>query len=210
MPLHDLVENSLAATLDNITMARHNAIELPPANPGDLTVESRLVLSDSVPDQPPLARRLALGVVQPVEDAAENARLGIDAGLAELLGRGQVEKQVALDQRAGLAVVEDDFLVGVAVDVREIEIRVKVRVDTQFPGFALLRREEFPVALRDLEVALLLAVGRQGFGRDDFGVGEGLVPLLEEDVVLLVQGYEVLGWAQGGHFRSHGSRQGCG
>lgn len=49
---------------------------------------------------------------------------------------------------------------------------------------------------RDGGIALLFALFEQAFGREDFGVRVGFVPVAEEDVVLNVEGGNVLDFAE--------------
>lgn len=208
MPLHDLIKDPLTLTLNNIAMARNNLVKLPPADLDHLAIESRLVLRDAIPNHAPLTKCFAIRAVDPVEQSAQHTRPRVDVCFRELLGGGQVEEQVAFYEGSGFAVVEDDFFVCVAVDVGEIKFGVEIRIDGQFAFFARLGGEEVPVCGRDLEITLLVSVFWQGFGRNDLRIGELLVPLLEEDVVLLVQSYEVLGRSEGGHLGSHGRGNG--
>ena len=97
MPPHNLLENPLAPTLNNIAMTRNNPIELPPTDSRHLPVESELVLRDAIPNHPPLPQRLPLRILQPVENLAQYARLRVDPGFAELFVGGEVEEQVAFD-----------------------------------------------------------------------------------------------------------------
>lgn len=189
MPLHDLIKDPLALTLDNITMARNDLVELPPANLAHLAVESRLVLRNAVPNHPPLAKRFAVRAIDPVEQPAQHTGCRVNVCFRKLLGGGQVEEQIAFNERARFAVVENDFFVCVPVDVSEIEFGVEFGVDREFAFFARLSCEKMPICGGDFEVALLVSVCWQGFGRNDLRLGELLVPLLQEDVVLLVQSY---------------------
>ena len=65
----------------------------------------------SVPQEALLPGHFAAGVHNTAEELGQQARGGVDAGPGELLGGGQVEEQVGLDQGAGGLVQEDELLV---------------------------------------------------------------------------------------------------
>lgn len=162
-----------------------------------------------MPDQASLAESFAVSAVEPVKDPRKDSGLRVNTRLRELLSRGKVEEKIALNESAGLAVVEDDFLVRVSVDVGEIKFGIEVRVDTQFSLFARLRGEKVPILLGNLEITLLVSVRGQSLGCNDFCVGELLVPVFQKDVVLLVQRDKVFGRAQSGHLGAYGSCDCC-
>lgn len=98
-------------------MARNDLIEVPTINLLHTLIEARAILSRSpIPDKSPLAHRVSLGVVQHRPDLREDASSGINVSLGVLFRRWEVEDQVSFDQGLGWFVVEDKFLVEMAVN----------------------------------------------------------------------------------------------
>lgn len=126
MPLHHLLKRRLAILLDNIAVARDHALEVPRVDSRNALIERRLVLANCVPQKPPVTGGLTLQIRKVRKDLCENARSRVDARLAELLGCGQVEDEVGLDQRARGLVVEDDLLIGMRVNVFILKLRIEL------------------------------------------------------------------------------------
>lgn len=191
MPLHHLLVDALTLNLNDISVARNHALEIPLGHPGCALIERLAVRStSSVPKEALLPCRLALCVLQGCEEVGEEALVGWDSALGHLLGGRQVEDQIGFNHSLGGLVIEDDLVVGVCRDVLHVEFAVELLRDAQLWVVGLA--EESPRSLGDLEVSLLVSVGWEGLGGDDAGVGEGLVPGLKEDVVFLVEGSDVL------------------
>lgn len=88
--------------------------------------------------------------------------------------------------------VEDEFLVGVGVDILGVELGVEVGVHLQ--RVRVVGLEQVRPGQR---LALLLALLEQGLRTDDLGVRERGVPVVHEDVVLVVGCRDVFHWPEG-------------
>jgi len=111
----------------------------------------------------------------------------VDIGTRVLLCGWQVEQQICLNQGLGGLVVEDELLVGVCVNILGIELAVKGFVNVP-AGVVLGAEQVCPGQWLFLTLALLL----QHVWADEFGVWEGLVPVVHEDVVFGIVGGNVL------------------
>jgi hypothetical protein len=160
MPLHDLLEDALAATFNDVAVARDDAVKVPLVDLGDALVEAWTIGGRlRVPYEALLCEGRALGAVDVTEEAGEEAgcssvslasslsvavtdcigsQLTCRAvfALAELLSRRKVEDQVALDQRPVGLEVEHELLAAVAAHELVVEAGVKVGID--FGGLLVL------------------------------------------------------------------------
>lgn len=83
--------------------------------------------------------------------------------------------------------IKDELLVGVCVDVFGIELAVKGLVDVP-AGVVLWAEQVCPGQWLFLALALFFQCVRA----DEFGVWEGFVPVVHEDMVLCIVGSNVL------------------
>ena len=192
VPLKHLLKHGFSVLLDGVTMAGDDSDKIPRVDPLYALVERGAVpAADGVPEQALLA--FALDGLGADEGAGEEAGLGpVGLGHARvLLLGGEVEEEVGLDEDLVGLVEEDDLLVGVAVDVLDLEVGLELVADRGGAlGLGLV--DDGEVLLADLLVGGGLALLREAVGADDLGGREGLLPVRDEDVVLHVGGDEVL------------------
>lgn len=126
MPLQHLLKHTLRACLNHISVTRDQAIEIPLVNARRARRKALAIRrARTPPDHALLRQRLALGARQRAKDLGQEPRTRVHARLAELLRRRRVEQVVCFDEGARGPVVEDDFLVGVRVDVLPVELGVE-------------------------------------------------------------------------------------
>jgi hypothetical protein len=184
MPLEQLLEHRLPPRLDNIPMARNDALKVPLVDPRRrLCKRAAITGTRAPPNHPLLAQRGAARMRQRIEDFGQDARLGGDLGLAELLRRRRVEEVVGLDHRARRLVVEHYLLVCVRPDVLPVELCVELGRDCRCRRRLLEHDAE-----GDGFFVRFCARLREAFGTEDLGVGVRRVPGAEEQVVLRVRG----------------------
>lgn len=178
MPLQNPLENALSTRIDGVTMARNHAVKIPLIDFADRVAEASPVAAGSgIPDESLLSVSVCVG--QRAEDLSQDAALRIHIRLAELLSRGIVEQKVGLDKCLCWLVVEDNFLVRVCIDVFIVELGIEFRGNGG-DGLVLAENE----GEGNVFVTLLLALLRESLGAQNLGLGIGLVPWSEEDVVL--------------------------
>lgn len=105
---------------------------------------------------------------------------------------GEIEEQISLDECSAGSVVEDQLLVGVCVYEFGVKLLVEGLVDQKGGVFVLLEE----VGPRE-RLSLLFALRLEVFGADQARVGEGIVPVVHEDVVFGVVGADVFYFAHG-------------
>jgi len=115
MPRKNRLENITPSTLDNIPMTRDDAVNLPPRNHLYRLGEAGLIRRGGIPIKPLLP--LPMNVQKVVGKFGPNPAGGVHAGLRELLVGGKVKNQVRLDHRFLRLVVEDYFLIHMAVPI---------------------------------------------------------------------------------------------
>lgn len=191
VPLKHLAERLLGLVLHDIAVARDHGDEIPLVDTVHALVEALAVL-DEVPVCALQPASVARDVLGPREDLVEDAAAGpLRLGHpAVLLRGGQVEEQVGLDEHAVGLVEEDDFQVGVGVDVLVLKVGVEVVADARLALVGLCE-DDGEGLVADLGVVLLGSLLRQALGPDELGLGVLLCPLGDEDVVLEVQGDNV-------------------
>jgi hypothetical protein len=193
MPREDLLENGLPIPYNRLPMARHDILRAPGidalhALPEALAVTAR----EHIPQHALLPLRVAPRVLDAGEQPRRPARPGALARLAVLLGRGQVEQQVGLDQRLGRLVEEHQLLVRVGVDELVLEVGVELLADAD--GLLAGLGEdggEGQDGDRLVASTSLGALLSKPLGADEVCFGEGRGPAGEEDVVLEVGGGDV-------------------
>lgn len=190
MPLKHLPKDALPPTLNHIPMTRNDPIEIEPLDLAYTAIEPLPVhRARHIPIEPLLPHRRPPHTHQAHKHPRQEPVRGSHAGARILLVRGQVEEQVGFDEGAVGLVVEDELLVGVAVDILVVEVGVEVRVDLEVG--LVLGGEDVLEAGAGGFVALGAFFG-QPFGTQEPGGGEGRGPFGEEDVVLEVWRDQVL------------------
>lgn len=108
MPLHHLLENALSILLNNVTMTRHNLIEIPAIDPRNTLIKRRAIpAANRIPNEPLLPLGIARSRVDRTEQPRQPPTCRALPRLTHLLCRGQIEHQIRFDQRARGPVVED-------------------------------------------------------------------------------------------------------
>lgn len=187
VPLKDLSEDALALLLDHITVAGNDALKVPLVNSSHALVECRSVgRTQSVPDKSLLPDSRASRGVDLAHQLGENTSRGTGISTRVLLCSRQIEQQVGLNQCLGRLVVEDQLLVCMCVYVFGIELAVEGLVDVP-AGVVLWAEQMCPGQW----LFLTLALGFQLIRTNEFGVWEGLVPVVHEDVVFGIVGCDV-------------------
>lgn len=191
MPLHDPLKHGLPIAHHRVPVAGDDVLKAPAIDPLDALVEPGAVApADQVPEHPLLPH--AVRVLQVTKQAAGPARVRLLARAAVLLGRGEVEEQVGLDERLGRPVEEHELLVQVGVNKLVVHVGVDIGRDLDV---ALIGRSEdgleWDVGDVGITGAHLCALLWQAAGANDVRVGIGAVPRREEDMVLHVGRYNV-------------------
>ena len=92
MPSHNLLENALAACLDDISMTRDDSVEVPFVDFVNTAVKALAVAAaDCIPYKAFLASGSAVGVVKDGKELGPEARCGRLASFAKLLCSREVE-----------------------------------------------------------------------------------------------------------------------
>ena len=173
MPSHNLLENALAACLNDISVTRYDTIEVPLVDFGNAAVKTFAVAAaDRIPYKAFLAGGSAVGVVKGGKDLSPEARCGRLAGFAKLLCSREVEHQIGLDKRLGQLVVEYQLFVGMGRQVRVLELGVKFGIHSS--AVPVLGGEDD--AEGHVFILLLGTLLRQAFWAEHFGLGVGGVP----------------------------------
>lgn len=171
-------------------MTSDDPVEIPGLDDLGAVREAGAVLaSGGVPQEAALPDHVAAGVHDGAEQLGEDAGGGVEAGAGILLGGGQVEEDVGLDQGLGRLVQEDELLVLVAVDELVVELVVELRADAHL---ALVLRAEHVRELDALGRRVALALLWQAFHANHLGLRVLLGPRADEDVVLDVGRNDVL------------------
>jgi hypothetical protein len=180
MPPKHLLKDPLPIPLNNIAMARDNALKVPLINPRNRLRKPLAITSTSpIPDRALLPNRRSLSALQRSKDLRQNTGVWVDAGFAELLCGREVEHEICGDEGAGGFVVEDEFFVDMCGDVLPVELCVEFwRDGLHGLGFAEEEGE------RHVFVLLFGSLLWEGFWAHDLCLGVLLVPWSEEDVVL--------------------------
>lgn len=130
VPLHDRSEDSLAPSLNDISVTRNNPVKVPLVDPlGTGIIPLAISGTDRIPNEPLLPNGSATGIVQRHEQPREEATRRTLARFRHLLGSRKVEDVVCLDHSLALLVAEDNLLVRVRVHVLGQELGVKGAVD---------------------------------------------------------------------------------
>jgi hypothetical protein len=188
VPSEDFLEDVLAVLLNHITVARNNTLKVPFVDSCHALVEGGSIRgTECIPDEPLLPDSGTSRIVDLAHQLCEDTSGGVNISTRVLLCSGQIEQQIRLDQSLGRLVIEDQLLVGVRMDILGIELVIKGLVN--IPASVVLGTEQMcPGQWLFLTLALLLQCVRA----DEFGVWEGFVPVVHEDVVLGVVGGNVL------------------
>lgn len=126
MPLHDLLEDALSPGLNHIPVARYNSIERPSIDLLHTLAEGGSGVRQSIPYNSLLCQSRTSRVLQTVEQLGQQAGRRVHIRLTELFGCWQVEQQVSFDKGARLAVIEDEFLVAMRMDIFIVEVGVEL------------------------------------------------------------------------------------
>jgi hypothetical protein len=173
MPSHNLLENALAACLDDISVTRDDTVEVPVVDFGNAVVKTLAVAAaDRIPYKAFLAGGSAVGVVKGGKELSPEARCGRLAGFAKLLCSREVEHQIGLNKRLSRLVVEDQLFVGMGRQVRVLELRVEFGIHSR--AVPVLGSEDD--AEGHVFILLLGTLLRQAFWAEHFGLGVGGVP----------------------------------
>jgi len=189
MPLKHLLKNALPIPLNHIPMTRNDPVKIPLIDPPRTLVEARSIpTAQRIPLEPLLSQGLALRALEQLEQLRQNALIRSLPGPRVLLRRRRVEHIIRHNERLLRLVQEHQLLVGMVGDELVLEVPVELLGYANAP--AVLRRED------GVEGDLLAVGGRRGIvgalgallgealGADDDGLGEGLGPGADEDVVL--------------------------
>ena len=179
MPRHDLLENPLTPRLHNIPMTRNDSLKIPLVNLRHTPPKALAILrTNPVPNQPllPLTIRICHRAKELGEDPTRR-RLPRPTKL--LCGR-IIEQQIRLYERLGRLMVEHNLLVLMRMYELVVELGVELGI---YGGERFVFGED--VGEGDGFVILRFALFGEAFGAEDFGVGIGLVPGAEKDVVLV-------------------------
>jgi hypothetical protein len=188
VPSEHFSENVLAVLLNHITVTRDNTLKVPFVNSSHALVKGRPIRrTECIPDESLLPDSRTSRIVDLAHQLCENTSGRVNISTRVLLRSRQIEQQICLDQSLGGLVVEDQLLVGVCMDILGVELLVKGLINV--PASVVLGTEQMcPGQWLFLTLALLLQCVRA----DEFGVWEGFVPVVHEDVVLGVVGGNVL------------------
>jgi hypothetical protein len=187
VPSKDLSEDVLAILLNDLAVARNNALKVPFVNSSHALVESRSIrCTERIPDESLLPDSRASCSVDLAHQLCEDTSGRVNISTRVLLHSRQVEQQISLNQSLGGLVVEHQLLVGVCVDIFSIELLVKRLINIP-TGVVMGTEQMCPRQWFFLTLALLL----QCVWANEFGVWEGFVPVVHEDVVLGVVGGNV-------------------
>jgi hypothetical protein len=180
MPPKHLLPHALPIALNYIPMTRHNALKPPAINLSDTLIEPRAITrARAIPNRAFLPHGRPRRTLQRPKNLGQDPASRILARATKLLGRGQVEHHVGLDQCLCGFVVEHDFLVEVSGHVFPVKLGVEFRRDGGY-GHVLFEDEGEGYGF----VVLLFALLWKGFRAHDEGGRVGGVPGAEEDVVL--------------------------
>jgi hypothetical protein len=188
VPGKHLSEDALAVLLDHITVTRNDTLKVPFVDSGHTLVEGRSVrCTECIPDKSLLPDSCTSRSVDFAHQLCEYASGRVNISTRVLFCGWQVEQQIGLNQGLRRLVVEDELLVGVCVDVLGIELAIKGFVNVP-AGVVLWAEQVCPGQWLFLTFTLLL----QCIRADEFGVWEGLVPVIHEDMMLCIVGSNVL------------------
>lgn len=192
MPLKHFPENVLAIPLHHVAMARDHGGKVPLINALDAVADTGAVLGGEIPVEALHPRRVASRALGALEQLVGKAAGFLAVGhFAVLLQGGQVEHEIGLDEHLVGLVVEDNLLVGVAVDVLVVKVGVELVADLD-AALVGLGEDDGEGVVADLGVLVLLgALLDETVGADDLGAGVLLGPFRDEDVVLEIKGDDV-------------------
>lgn len=191
VPLEYFPENVLSISFEDISMARNQRREIPLINNLEAIAHAVAVLRE-MPVDSLGPGSVAAGMLHTLEQLIQKTTGPLRLRhLTVLLGSRQIEHQIRLDQNLIWPVVEDYFLVGVAIDVLIVEIGVKLLADSDV-ALSLLCEDNGKFVIVDFWVfELLCALLGETFWANNFGFGPLLGPFRDEDVVLKVKSDDV-------------------
>lgn len=192
MPLKHLPECLLGVPLDDLAMAGDQRGKVPLVNHPDAVIQTVAVLGNKIPVEALHPRRVAGGALRTLEQLVGKTTWSVAPGRpAVLLNGRQVEHEIGLDENLVRPVVEDEFLVGVAVDVLVVKVCVELVADPD-AALAVPFEDDGELVIVDFRIVQLLgALLEKALGRDEFRAGILLGPFRDEDVVLQVKGNDV-------------------
>lgn len=187
VPLEYLPKDILPISLEDISMAGNQCCEIPLINNLEAVAHAVAVLGE-MPVEPLGPGGLSAGILHALEEFVQKPAGPLRLGhLAVLLGSRQIEHQIRLDQDLVGPVVEDEFLVGVAIDVLVVEVSVELFADSNVT-LSLLCEDNGKLVVVDFRVlGLLCALLGKTLWADDLGFGPLLGPFRDEDVVFKVK-----------------------
>lgn len=192
MPLKHLSEGLLGILVNHFPVARNNGLEVPLVNDLDAVGEAAAVLGGQVPVEALHPRGVARSALRRLENLVEEAARLVALGrLAVLLDGGQVEHEIGLDQDLVRPVIEDELLVGMAVDILVVKVGVELWADLDV-ALPLLLEDDGEWVVVDVGITRLLGtLFREALGADELGTRIPLGPFRHEDVVLKVGRHNV-------------------
>lgn len=132
VPVEDFEECRLGIALDCLTMTGNHSCEIPSLDDIDAVAETGSVLGPKIPVEPLDPLCITLRVVEAIEylvgDSTGFLLLAL-WNLAILFDGRQVEHEICLDKDLFWLVVEDNLLVGMAVDVFVVKVGVELITD---------------------------------------------------------------------------------